>query len=346
MSEQTDELLDDVPSIEIEDKQEVLERDVEDDTPLDESDPRSAIYKKVADQRLEEMGEAPPKEEAAVEPEADEEISVKVNGKERKVLRSKVEAAGGIDAYQKNAAASELLNQASAELRRVKDLEQQMLTQAQAREQRLKQQEQELQTRAQQPLVSPPVSVDAGAMKNMARKYHEAIMDGDVDKADELLVQMQVARSSATPDVDAIAKKAAATARAEIDRERQAEKERLLELNRQEGLKEYREQFAEIADDPELNNMADAKSAEIYRENPNWEPKAIIIEAAKRVQTWAQSKGLSQGGSDTRTDEKIAAKRQQTTIRGGTARAIPRAAPPPPTRSQYVESLRKQRGLE
>ena len=76
-------------------------------------DARAAIYAKHQEKRKEELG--------ALQVSPDDEITVKVNGKERQVPRSKIDAAGGIEAYQKNAAASELLNQASAEARRVKE---------------------------------------------------------------------------------------------------------------------------------------------------------------------------------------------------------------------------------
>lgn len=334
-----DQVEDDVPSVEIQDKREVIERDVEETPALDEDDPRSAIYKKVAEQRKEEIGLVDePEIDVEDEPKPDEDVVVKVNGKERKVPKSKVDAAGGVEAYQKNAAASELLNQASAELRRVKEYEAQVAAKAS----QLMQQEKELQHRAQQPPVSPPAQAPAntGAMKELARKYHEAIMEGDIDLADDLLVRMQAART-ATPDTDEIARKAAATARQEIERERQQERAQSLEKERIEAVREFEENFSDVADDPELRNMADRKTLEIMQTHPDWTPKAIIKEAATLVRSWARDKGLSQGGSD-----KIAAKRQQTSIRSGSARAMTRQAPPPPTRSQYVESLRKARGLE
>jgi hypothetical protein len=177
-------------------------------------------------------------------------------------------------------------------------------------------------------------------MKELARKYHEAMMDGDLDSADELLVQIQAARG-ATPDADEIARKAAATVKQEVALERQQERAQTLEKERVEAVREFEENFSDVADDPELRNMADRKTLEIMQTHPDWTPKAIIKEAATQVRSWAAGKGLSQGGGD-----KIAAKRQQTSIRSGSARAVPRTAPTPPTRSQYVESLRKTRGLE
>lgn len=334
--------------IQVEAKQEPLDiggAKPEDEPQIDPSDPRAAIYARHAELRRQEVDGAAPSAEAEVKPaeeeqQQDEEITVKVNGKERRVPRAKVEAAGGVDAYQKNAAASELLNQASAAMRQARELE----AQVSARAQQLQQQEEEIQRqRAQQrPAASPPE--DAGAMKELARRYHEALADGDMDAADELLVKMQVARNaSATPDADEIANKAAEKARQEIERKEQQKRLQESERERMEKRDSFPIDYPDLAEDPELLVMTDRKTKEVQREHPDWSPAKIIDEAATRVRKWIGGRTAAPASS---TTEKLDAKRSQTTIRGGSARAANRPAPPPQSRSQYVSDLRKQRGLE
>jgi len=337
MPQAQDTIREDVPSFEVEAKPEVIEIDVPEDQAMSEDDPRAAIYKKHAEQRKSDGEGVIIGTESEAGPEAkpaeivDEEISVKVNGKERKVHKSKVEAAGGIDAYQKNAAASELLNQASAKARQLAEYEANLA----AREQRIQQAEQQTQQRA-----SPATLPDEGAMKQLAGKYHEAMLDGDIDTANTLLIQLQAARG-ATPDAEAIARRAVADVRAEFQREQQAAQQERFNRGLVEAKAKFEDEYSDIASDPELFNMTDAKTLEIYQQHPDWEPQAIIDTAAKQVREWFSGKVGTSAPSD-----KLAAKRAQTTVRGGSAKAIPRQAPPPQTKSQYVDSLRKARGLE
>lgn len=306
--------------------------------PQDEG--RAAIYAKHAAKMQEQMPELAAEtvaEDKEPEPIPDEDVTVKVNGKEKKVSKSKVEAAGGIDAYQKNAAASELLNQASAEARRLREREEQL----QRREQELQFREhaQEAERDAAQK-TTPAAPPDTDARKALAREYHEAMIDGDMDKADELLIRMQTAPTATVVDPEKIAERAVQRAREELtaaERKKQAEK---FESERIEAVTEFETKHADLAGDPELRAMVNGKTVEIYREHPEMGPKAIVNDAIKSVRS------LVTRIKDPGADDKLNAKRQLSTVRGGSARAIPRPAPPPQTNSSYVQELRKQRGLE
>ena len=340
MTEATiDTIQEDVSSVEIQENQEpiILSSELE-EPEMNEDDPRAAIYAKYDQKRAEELGAPPvavevkPAEEKA--PVKDDEVTVKVNGKERKVSKAKVDEAGGIKAYQKTAAADEMLRQASEELRKARELESELTGRLAA----ITQQEEQIKTRAQQP--ASAVLPDEGALKDMARKYHEAIMDGDMDTADLLLVKIQTARNPATADEDAIVRKAAAAARADMVREQQEAKQRSFEKERVEVVQQFDELYPDIAEDPELRRMADAKTIDIFNEHPDWGPKKIIETATAQVRDWLSGRSVAPASSD-----KLEAKRAQTTIRSGSAKAISRPAPKPQTHSQYVESLRKARGL-
>lgn len=315
-----------------------------DDAPID--DARAAIAEKFKRQRRQELGLAGDPEqgkEAAGAVAEDEPVTIKVNGKERQVPKSKIDEAGGVDIYQRRAAASEELN-AAHEMRRQAEA---LMRQVNSRAAEIQRQEHELQQhrnhKDKQHDDPPSVPTDA-EMKNLARKYHESIMDGDMDAADDLLVRMQTARSGATESIEAVAKQAAELAHQKIAQSEFAK-------SRREGIDVFEKEYKDIAGDPTLRGFANEKTKEIYSEHPDWEPKRVILEAAEQVSNWVSEMrggtGYNKPAADMPSSAKLDAKRQLTVIRGGSsARALPRPAPRPQTNSEYVQSLRKARGLE
>lgn len=331
-------MTEEVSSIEINEKQEPIVVDEVKVTP-DVEDPRMAIYNKHKEQRAAEIegtpvGVEPGKQEVSEEVHVDaEEVTVKVHGKEKKVKKSKVDEAGGVDVYQKRLAAEEDMKLAATEKRRLAEYEAQLTAKAR----QLQQYEQSIQQRAkQQPATSPP---DAGEMKQLAKKYHEAILDGDIDQADELLLKLQGARTATPMDADVIARKAVAEAKAAMMAERRNEQKARFESERKEAVARFESEYSDIAENPELREWADQKTIKIMQANPDWTPTQIIDEAARQVR---EATGMKASPPSSKTE----AKRTMTTVRGGSARAIPKAAPKPASPSQYVENLRRMRGLE
>lgn len=315
-----------------------IELGLEAEAEISEDDPRAAIYAKRDEQIREQAGEEKPEavREKKPEPEPDE-VTVVVNGKERKVHKTKIDDAGGVAAYQKNAAASEMLNQASAELRQVKEQERRL----QEREAQLAQREQEIQF--QQRRTDLPATADD--IKELAGKYHEAmtqhlIGEGDIEAANELLIKLQAAQK-ATVNTDEIANKAVYMARRELEAESNAAKQARFAAECAEGEMRFKDQFPDLAEDPLLFKIVNDRTGEIYQENPNKNPVAIIEEAAKEIRGW-----LSKRNTATSTDSKLAAKRSQDTVKSGSVRMANRPAPAPQTKSNYVQELRIARGLE
>ena len=296
-------------------------------------DVRASIYAKHAEQRKAEIGEQKP-----IEEDPDEEITVKVNGRERQVARSKVDAAGGIEAYQKNAAASEMLNQASAEARRVRE-------QAEAlaiRERDIAEREQRLQqAAASKPAQTTEPPANADALKTMARQYHDAMLDGDIDKADELLLRINAAQSATAVNPEEIANRAVQRAREELTAEQRREQAKRFEADRQDAVAKFQTKYKDLASNPDAFGMVDAKTVEVHREHPDWSAAAIIDEAALRVRNLIKSVA-----TPTTTSTKLDAKRNRTQINGGSARSAPLPGPVPQTKSSYVADLRKARGLD
>lgn len=295
------------------------------------NDARAAIYAKHQERRKEELG--------AQQESPDDEITVKVNGKERQVSRSKIDAAGGIEAYQKNAAASEILNQASAEARRVKEEAEQL----ERRRRELDEREQRLSQAAavKQPAPTELPAANADAQKSLVRQYHDAMLDGDIDKADELLIQINAASATTAVNPDDIANRAVQRAKEELTAEQRRKKAEEFEANRLAAVDEFKTKHKDLASNPDAFGLVDSKTLEVHREHPDWDAKAIIDEAANRVRKLIQSVA-----TPSTTDEKLEAKRNRTQVNGGSARVVNRPTPKPQSNSDYVAALRKQRGLD
>lgn len=306
-------------------------------------DPREAIAKRFSEQRNAELGvptEDVPQPEALADGLGDgngdvdtEWVTVKVNGREKQVEKSRVDAAGGIDAYQKNAAASELLNQAAAERRAI-----------QVRADELARREREIaerEARATQQVATPPATTKQPTdLKATAQRYHDALLDGRLDEASEIFLELQSGTQNAIP-ADEVARRAAEQAEQRIVERQQRERAVEAEKDRLKAVEQFSERFPKIASDPMLVTLTDRTTLQVRQEHPEWSPSKIIDEAASRVLKWAgERNGAPSAGN-------AAGKRGMSPpVRGGSARVANRPAPPPQTGSQYVANLRKARGLE
>lgn len=331
--------LSDAPAVEmVENTMVVAEADAAED--INPDDPRAAIYAKRDEQLKAQAGDTAiagdqeaksEKTAKSTETPSGNEISVVVNGKEKLVAKSRIDAAGGVAAYQKLAAASELLNQTTADARRLREQE----LHFQERERQLLLREQQYQSAK----TAEPSSPDA--LKQVASEYHEAILDGNIDRANELLVQIQATRNATVGNKEEVAREAVRLARSELERDGIEAARSRFEAERQEAILDFQDRFPDVADDPRLRAMADSETIALLEAHPNWSPKVIITEAAQSVRKW-----ITERTAISSSDQKLATKRGQDSIRGGSAVAALRPAAPPQTKSNYVETLRKQRGLE
>jgi len=290
-------------------------------------------------------GNQPGGDFAEGEPEVspDDYVQVKINGTVRMVSREKVEKAGGVEEYQKRAAIDEGFKTLA---QRRKELEE--------KERLLAEREQAILAAAQ---TSPPATggetgapvSDLPAMDDrkaqlldLVKAKNQAFLDGDDDKVAELELQIlelnaaqaAPAQPEQQPSAEEIAAIAAKRAREELEREQQVAsvinaKNRLLS------------EHPEIASDPMLFSAVDTQSAIIEAEGDLTDPYDILKEAHRRAVAWiaAQSK------QDWR-QERIDAKRNGSGVTGMTGRAPARKeeAKPKPTRSSYVEEIKRMRG--
>ena len=324
-----------IPRVEMVESKDIIGTDDAEVAPNPE-DPRAAIYAKRDEQLRQQAGEEE-KLETEEKPETkekpvDEEITVVVNGREKLVAKSRIDAAGGVAAYQQRAAASEMLNQASADTRRLREHE----LHIQEREKQVSLRENAIiQTRNAEELSTPD------ALKEMVSEYHNAILNGEVEQAGSMLIKIQTTQSAMVVNKDEIASNAVRQARAEMDRDRDKSVQRRFEAERQEANLDFEERFPDVADDAKLRSMANHETIVIQAAHPDWSPKAIITEAAQSVRKW-----ITERTAISSSEAKLNLKRATSNIRGGSAVAATRSIPPPQTKSNYVEQLRKQRGLE
>lgn len=310
-------------------------------------DPREAIAKKFAQNRAKEFGlPAPGDEPQEGDPPADDEppphtdmVTVKVNGREKQVERSRVDAAGGIDAYQKSAAASELLNHAAAENRAA----QQRKTALDERERALLERE----ARAVQPEAKPLAAPTQPPVdrKALAQQYHDALLDGRLDEASELFLQLGT--QQAIPSADEIVEIAATRTQQRIEKVQQAERLAEAEADRKRAVANFAENYADIARDPMLVDLTNTETIKVRKEHPEWSPSKIIDESAKNVRKWMADRGIPTNAGTPAASSTLHAKRSMSPpVRGGSARAAARPAPKPPTPSQVVQQMRRDRGLD
>jgi len=246
-------------------------------------------------------------DESVIEPEAPKTVKLKVNGQEREMTMEQV-----IAIAQKSEAADLRLQEAS---RRIQEAE---LREAQLRE---------FEAKAKN---SQPSAQDVGNMKQKAREYHDALLDGDDERADELLIQIQNAgRQSPTLDESQLVDNIYRTIE-----QKNAEAKRQAELREAQSF--FNSEFADIAKDKILYDVADKFTVEIMQENPNLSPKDVVTEAGKRTREWY---GMKE--TNTRT-----ARKQKAIggMSGNNARRAGNPAPKPKSRADVLNDIRAGRG--
>ena len=314
---------------------------------------RDRIALKYKKRQEEELGIEPSKTEAEleVEPEAvastePELVEVKINGQLRQIPSEKIEKAGGIELYQKTVSANEGLKEVSDERKKLQDERQQFDQWQSEQKQKLSQSaappakgEQQQDERRDPPLGDQNKALD------LAKQYREAMYEGEETKADEIMTRMMSLKEaqnqgSATPstqeiDVEAIKTEAADLATKTIE---QRERSKSLKTAQQA----FDDNFSDIKGDPELFKMADRKTLEIQRDNPDWSPQQIIEESGKQVRAWVEKFG-GKPAPNTR-NEKLDAKRGMQSVKAGTGKAKAPAPAKQETRSDYITRLRESRG--
>ena len=324
-------------------------------------DPRGAALSDIARRRREERGQessdlppdeinaeaeeisdegdnqAPQQEPSA--PESTDDIyerdgkrymKLKVDGEEQEMDLDKIRATA-----QKNLAADKRLAQAAERERQLQQVEQNLRQQAVALQQHM------AQARSSQGDNSkPPTSGASDDVAQLAAKAKEAIFSGDEDSLQEALVglasagRQQPTQSAVTPeDIDRRARQAAQQA--------MAESTRMQTLST--AASRFKDEYSDIANDPQLWRMADEYTAEIAEANPELEPYQVMKQAGEQVRAWRD--GIV-GQTSTGLSDRTQRKRNSMGAVPGANRAatLGKDDPPPKTRRDVIGDMKRQRG--
>lgn len=280
-----------------------------------------------------------------------EMVEANINGTVVKVDKAKVEAAGGLEIYQKRRAAEEKLKEAGEASRLLDDQAEKL--QIWERELKAKQEALSSGSDAQNQGSQTDLPKNKGdqtkALKDQAKKVRELLYEGDDDAFDQALVDMlTVAQNSNATQADIVnelGEKAATKAFEKLQASN-------YEQNRLAAVNAFETDFPEISSDPRLRAMANQESGRVKAEHPDWNPEQIIREAAQRTKDWLEGfTGSGEGDStadvDAERQARIDKKRSNTTVKAGSGRASAKQQQTETeSRRDYVARLKKDRGLE
>lgn len=292
--------------------------------------------------KAQEDDEPPAPSDPEPDPEP-EKVEIKVNGRVLQVDKEKVDAAGGVEFYQKQVAVNEGFKDLAAQRRQIEQ-EKQALEQEKLELQKSSNQTPPQSDESQNASQDLPVSGDQrqGNRAELVRKHREALLDGDDATADELMMQLlgETQAQPTTPPQPQIDETVVASKAVELLDERTAQR------NLADAGNRVFEENPELLTDKNLFNRVDGLTNLVKAEHPDWNDYEVMTESVK----WAkQLNGEAPAPAADPTppaNTKVAEKRALNTPRANTGRA---KAPPPPrqqTNSEYVTALRKSRGLE
>ena len=197
--------------------------------------------------------------------------------------------------------------------------------------------EERIRQRAEQTQEEPLSKKQDADIQKRARQIVDNLLDGDEEAATKALAEVMMGRGPATPtDTDQIVSKVAAQVQQQTELK--------------SALKSFRDTYPAIAQDPTLWNRANQESGRLRDEHPEWSIEENILEAGKRVQDWLHSlTGGPRGDEPQQNDQvregKLDKKRTMEKLPSASTRMPKAPEKRPPTRSDVVANMRKQRGL-
>jgi len=257
------------------------------------------------------------------EPAAEDDlVTIVVDGEERQVPKSKIYEQG-VRTLQKESAADKRLAEAADRVRQADEYAAKTLSQIEAR----------LRAAEQNQNNGVPLSKEQDVdVKTRARKIIASILDGTEEEAADALAEAIQGRSDPTPQFDA----GQLVEQTTVNVERR--------INHANALREFRRNYSDIVEDPQLFNMADRETLKVHQEHPEWEVSDILTEAGTRVRNWVASKVPQVAPSDIERADKLARKSVIDNPKAASARAPQPVEEKPPSRSDVVASMRKARG--
>lgn len=265
--------------------------------------PRQEMMNHIINQREQGQEETP---QANSEPEA-ETIKVKVDGIEQEIPIDQAKAT-----LQKNMAADKRLNDAVLKQRELQQWEQ-----------RLQQQEQQLQLPVTPPDTTKKLQVAV-----------DALYDGDTEDAVKALSEV-IGRNTATLNPEQISQQAS-------EHVMQTLAKRQFDSDVAKANTQFHQEFADIASDPTLLNMADQKTIELMSLHADWTPSQITTEAGRQTREWVQ--GLTSQRSPTTRVERKQNLQSMPSTSGSVAYQPPAKNDGPKSAKEVIAAMRQSRG--
>jgi len=254
-------------------------------------------------------------------------VEIKINGDTRRVSKDKVDDAGGVDVYQKRIATEEGFKALTADRKQL----QQDRTALDLQAKQLEAMQKKIDELSVKDV--PKNDLPTGDQLEKARKYREAMFEGDDEVADQTILDLITTDAKAIPEInpeDLINK---AAARAEELLLAKQHEQQIVDINTR-----FETEYKEVVEDKNLYELARMKAKEIRDEDPNKPLEQVMKEAGDSVMEWS---GKLQSST---LDEKRESKRALNTPKAATARSKPKPTPKADTPSEYVAKLRAARG--
>ena len=263
---------------------------------------REKAMEEIAAKRDEEFEEETGESLTAEKEESEEEVSeeepapvwrdgdswyttVKVDGEDIQVPFNDLKSS-----HQKDRASQKRFEEAAEYGRRVQQREVQL--NAYVQQMQKQQQQQPLQQQ------SPPQDATqdeepVSDQTDLIKKYHEALYGDDADKAAELFGALTVKGRSAPAtqnvDVNEAVNEAVGRLMAQQRAEEQKRQQWAYHKSMEDAVHWFNDEYPDISKVPELRAIADNKTISLTQDNPDWEPKKVIQEAADYTRQWVKS---------------------------------------------------------
>ena len=266
-------------------------------------------------------------------PAPEKMVKLKVYGRTIEVSEEKVEANGGKVAYQKLLAANE---KAGIERDKADNL---------AEKERIQAERLEFERIRALPLDKPKKKTDL-PLDDLAEKdidaaldkAGESLIDGDVGAFRESIRDIVTSQKGEKVDVEAIIKRVKDQTIQDMTQQRQNDELRVARDS-------FSNEYPEIMTDADLRAKTNRRTILLQEEHPEKSPLEIMRLAGDEViKLYTETPVVKDTVKEQARLDKLAEKRGMQIPKGGSARSQAPPVPKEPTRSDYVESLKKQRG--
>ena len=203
----------------------------------------------------------------------DQDVTLKIDGEPVVVKQSEVDADGGVAQIQKRLSGEKRLKIAAE---KKKLLDEQEIKQGE-REANLVRREQAVDSRIKALEDRQVVAVDPPAenLDELTDNVLTNIYKGNEKEAKEALTTL----------VTSIQRTTVVQGQPAVNEDKILERA-MFEIDRRDGQKAFMKDYAHLYNDPTLFDMTNAETDKIVNQHPDWNPKEVILEAAKRTEAW------------------------------------------------------------